>query len=131
MRRNGNVAVNKIYNPKGKRPDIPVDADEADSAMERFIRKKYQEKSLVDGKPEPPSRLDASPNIPHSPKESSMTPQLPPKKHKFFGFGLRASHDKKKGGPRVDSAFPITQDEMSPVSARSKEMSELELQENS
>src|SRR5882757_4348229 len=36
MKRNGNNAVNKTYNPKNKKPDMPLDADEVDSAMERF-----------------------------------------------------------------------------------------------
>jgi len=47
MKRVGNVASNRIYNPKNTRPPIPFDADEADSAMERFIRQKYQEKAAT------------------------------------------------------------------------------------
>lgn len=33
---------NLIYNPKNTRPPVPIDADEADSAVERFIRNKYK-----------------------------------------------------------------------------------------
>lgn len=89
MKSNGNVTVNKSFNPKNIKPDIPLDADEVDSAMERFIRKKYQERSLSDGKPRLPSRsgdtgFGASTN-------DSPPPPLPPKKGKLFGFGLRAS----------------------------------------
>ncbi|KAJ9604909.1 Protein gts1 [Cladophialophora chaetospira] len=122
MKRNGNTAVNKVYNPKNRKPDMPLDADEVDSAMERFVRKKYQEKSLADGKPEPPSRDDYSPTTysPRPPLEDpdSPPPPVPSKKGKIFGFGLRASSsaypfsksDKKKKNqePRVDSAFPIS-----------------------
>src|ERR1700761_4595696 len=122
MKRNGNIAVNKAYNPKNKKPDMPLDADEADSAMERFIRKKYQEKSLADGKPEPPLRDDNSPTSyssrPPLEDPDSPPPPVPSKKGKIFGFGLRASSsaypfsqsDKKKRSqePRVDSAFPIS-----------------------
>jgi len=43
MKEMGNTASNQIYNPKNTRPPIPIDADEADSAMERFIRAKYQD----------------------------------------------------------------------------------------
>ncbi|KJR86660.1 uncharacterized protein SPSK_02297 [Sporothrix schenckii 1099-18] len=41
MRKVGNAASNKVYNPIGQKPPVPIDADEADSAMERFIRQKY------------------------------------------------------------------------------------------
>ena len=125
MKRSGNTAVNKIYNPKNKRPDIPLDADEVDSAMERFIRKKYQEKSLADGRPEPPrrnERNEESPPVPSKSPDSSPPPPVPSKKGRFFGFGLRASssayplskHDKKKlpPEPRVESAWTIDSDRM-------------------
>ncbi|KAF7516352.1 hypothetical protein G7054_g14198 [Neopestalotiopsis clavispora] len=45
MKKVGNNASNKIYNPDNKQPPVPVDADEADSAMERFIRAKYVTKT--------------------------------------------------------------------------------------
>ncbi|KAI1817392.1 ArfGap-domain-containing protein [Poronia punctata] len=43
MKRTGNSSSNKTYNPQNKRPPVPIDADEADSAMERFIRSKYMQ----------------------------------------------------------------------------------------
>lgn len=127
MKQNGNVVANKIYNPRNKRPDIPLDVDEVDSAMERYIRKKYQEKSLSDGKPLPPARNDADVHYSRNEAdaydsrspENSSPPPLPPKKGKFFGFGLRAvssayplsKHDKKNKTspvePRIDHAFRI------------------------
>jgi hypothetical protein len=136
MKRNGNTAVNAVYNPKNKKPDIPLDADEVDSAMERFIRKKYQEKSLESGRPVPPARSEISPTVPpKSPDYMPATPTapsvpaVPAKKHRFFGFGLRASssalplskHDKKKlpPEPRVDSAFTISGDDYGSLSRRS------------
>ncbi|KFX99543.1 hypothetical protein O988_03778 [Pseudogymnoascus sp. VKM F-3808] len=42
MKTRGNTMSNLIYNPKNTRPPVPVDADEADSAVERFIRNKYK-----------------------------------------------------------------------------------------
>ncbi|KIV95301.1 hypothetical protein PV10_02972 [Exophiala mesophila] len=143
MRQNGNIASNKIYNPKNRKPDIPHDADEVDSAMERFIRKKYQEKSLSDGRPEPPRRDDPPlypPATSSIPQAESPPPPLPPKKGKFFGFGLRASssalglkHDKKKQHhePRVESTFHIPRDDYhSPSRANDAryEMTDAELQ---
>ena len=122
MKRNGNTTVNKIYNPRNRQPDIPLDADEVDSAMERFIRKKYQEKSLADGKPQPPRRNESLPPVPSKSPENSPPPPVPSKKGRFFGFGLRASssayplskHDKKKlpPEPRVESAWTIDSDRM-------------------
>ncbi|RMZ80712.1 hypothetical protein DV738_g2570, partial [Chaetothyriales sp. CBS 135597] len=124
MKRTGNAAANKTYNPKNKRPDIPLDVDQVDSAMERFIRKKYQEKSLADGKPEPPRRSSVSRVVvPSRSPEGSPPPPVPSKKGRFFGFGLRASsatypdskHDKKKKlppEPRVDSAWTIDSDSL-------------------
>ncbi|TPX13339.1 uncharacterized protein E0L32_006312 [Thyridium curvatum] len=41
MKKVGNIKSNKLYNPQNKRPPVPIDVDEADSAMERFIRAKY------------------------------------------------------------------------------------------
>lgn len=96
--------MNKLYNPKNIKPPIPTDVDEADSCMERFIRQKYQYRSLENGKPKPPSREDSSYSNPRaqSPVESrapkdydnspeGSPPPLPPKSGKFFKFGLRSS----------------------------------------
>src|SRR5271170_1950122 len=139
MKRNGNINANKIYNPKNTKPDIPLDADEVDSAMERFIRRKYQEKSLSGGKPLPPTRINTDAGLSISPDNSP--PPLPPKKGKFFGFGLRASssaypvskHDKKglPSEPRVDSAFRISSENYDVASRRDgkrKEVSEEDMQ---
>lgn len=139
MRKNGNIAVNKVYNPKNKQPDIPVDADEVDSAMERFIRKKYQEKSLAEGKPQPPSHGGHELGMTVSRSPESSPPPLPPKKSRFFGFGLRASsstyphskHDKKQlpREPRVDSAFVISSDEYGRPSGSQRRPSAMDEQE--
>ena len=92
MKRTGNTAANKIYNPRNIKPPIPIDADEADSAMERFIRQKYESKILEDGKPKPPSRQDPS----YITKSVDDTPPpLPPKPGKKI-FGLRTSFGSSK-----------------------------------
>ncbi|KAK5140115.1 Protein gts1, partial [Rachicladosporium monterosium] len=49
MKQVGNVEGNKRWNPKGVRPDLPVDADEVDSAIERFIRQKYEQRGFAAG----------------------------------------------------------------------------------
>ncbi|KAF4458590.1 GTS1-transcription factor of the Gcs1p Glo3p Sps18p family [Fusarium albosuccineum] len=80
MRKVGNVASNNIYNPEHRKPPVPVDADEADSAMERFIRQKYMNNN-VNG-----SGKSRSPNL-----GEGTPPPLPPKNSTKFGFRSASS----------------------------------------
>lgn len=105
MRQNGNTSVNKVYNPKNIKPGIPLDVDEVDSAMERFIRQKYQERSLADGKPRPPSR-DAVIIPTRSPLPSPSIHIQPPKRVKIFGFKLRASSSAYPASKRETRNLP-------------------------
>ncbi|PGH17831.1 hypothetical protein AJ80_04654 [Polytolypa hystricis UAMH7299] len=98
MKKNGNNAVNKVYNPRNVKPPIPIDVDEADSAMERFIRQKYEARVLEDGRPKPPSRQDPSYTTPKASQDSPPPPPLPPKTGRRFGFGLRS----------VSAAYPFS-----------------------
>ncbi|WYZ41500.1 hypothetical protein EsH8_V_000395 [Colletotrichum jinshuiense] len=80
MKKVGNVRSNQIYNPDNKKPPVPVDADEADSAMERFIRSKY-----VNNNPGPPRKH-------HSVlSDEGIPPPLPPKSGGKFGFRSASS----------------------------------------
>ena len=81
MKRVGNVASNRIYNPQNTRPPVPFDADEADSAMERFIRQKY-----VDRAAKPPTRHNTG-----STNSDDQPPPLPPKTGSRFGFRSASS----------------------------------------
>ncbi|RDL37524.1 uncharacterized protein BP5553_04957 [Venustampulla echinocandica] len=81
MKRVGNVASNRTYNPKNSRPPIPIDADEADSAMERFIRQKYQETVV-----QAPVRHNTGRST-----GSDEPPPLPPKTGGRFGFRSASS----------------------------------------
>ncbi|KAJ5467502.1 hypothetical protein N7475_005254 [Penicillium sp. IBT 31633x] len=120
MKSHGNILMNKMNNPRGIKPAIPTDIDEADACMERFIRQKYQHHSLENGKPKPPSREDSSysNHRPQSPVETRRNdynispegspPPLPPKSGKFFKFGLRSSSSTSNlrrfgGKPKVTS----------------------------
>ncbi|KAG6137788.1 hypothetical protein E4U38_000825 [Claviceps purpurea] len=80
MRKVGNVASNQIYNPESKRPPVPVDVDEADSAMERFIRQKYIHNVATE------SRKSRSPR-----SDEGIPPPLPPKNSTKFGFRSASS----------------------------------------
>ncbi|KAM3560598.1 hypothetical protein MY1884_002854 [Beauveria asiatica] len=82
MRKVGNVASNRIYNPDNKKAPVPIDADEADSAMERFIRQKYMH------------NVAAQTSKPRSPISDEGTPPPPPPKNSKFGFRAAFSRSK-------------------------------------
>ncbi len=81
MKRVGNVASNRIYNPQNAKPPIPFDVDEADSAMERFIRQKYMERTV-----RAPVRNNTG-----STNSDDQPPPLPPKTGGRFGFRSASS----------------------------------------
>ncbi|RYO96213.1 hypothetical protein DL763_003340 [Monosporascus cannonballus] len=78
MKKVGNVASNKIYNPQNKKPPVPVDADEADSAMERFIRSKYIQPGTTHSTKQPRTGSRVS--------DEGSPPPLPPKTGGRFSF---------------------------------------------
>jgi hypothetical protein len=80
MRKVGNVASNRLYNAENKKPPVPVDADEADSAMERFIRQKYMNNVVAD------SKYSKNPIA-----DEETPPPLPPKNSAKFGFRSASS----------------------------------------
>lgn len=80
MRKVGNVASNQIYNPEGRKAPVPIDVDEADSAMERFIRQKYIHNVAAETS-HPRSRGS----------DEGTPPPLPPKNSTKFGFRSASS----------------------------------------
>lgn len=94
MKRNGNLLANRAYNPQNAKPPIPLDVDEVDSAMERFIRQKYEQRSFSGGTGRPTVRQ----NTGSTRSSEEQPPPLPPKPGKRFGFGLRAA----------SSTFPLS-----------------------
>lgn len=96
MKRVGNAASNKMYNPSNKKPPVPIDADEADSAMERFIRAKYAQPP-VNGTKKQKQNTGSS--------DEGTPPPLPPKTgSRFFSFRSKKdsrshshSHDPQRG----------------------------------
>ncbi|KAK3985037.1 UBA domain-containing protein 3 [Cladorrhinum sp. PSN332] len=79
MKKVGNVVSNKIYNPENKKANIPIDVDEADSAMERFIRQKYMNRALAATKKH------------HTGSSEDTPPPLPPKTPSRFGLRSASS----------------------------------------
>ena len=87
MRRNGNANTNRTFNPQNTKPPIPLDVDEVDAVLERFIRQKYDQQVFSGG-----GRRQAVRNDTGSTRSSEdQPPPLPPKPGKRFGFGLRSA----------------------------------------
>ncbi|KAI1359622.1 ArfGap-domain-containing protein [Xylaria arbuscula] len=100
MKRTGNAASNKTYNPQGKRPPVPVDADEADSAMERFIRSKY-----VQSPSRTPTNGPSRQNTVSS--DEGTPPPLPPKTGtRFFKSGTLSFRSKREPQSPRESVSP-------------------------
>ncbi|KAL5121871.1 Protein gts1 [Pleosporales sp. CAS-2024a] len=83
MKRIGNAESNKTYNPRNVKPQIPIDIDEVDGAMERYIRQKYEQRVYMND-PRPGTRHNTG-----STSSDDRPPPLPPKPTGRFGFGLR------------------------------------------
>lgn len=90
MRRSGNAKSNAVYNPKGVRADMPLDADEVDGAMEKFIRQKYEMRGLKEGGSTQPAMRHNTGST-GTGSWSEEPPALPPKPSKKFGFIRSAS----------------------------------------
>ncbi|KAF2842985.1 ArfGap-domain-containing protein [Patellaria atrata CBS 101060] len=86
MRQTGNTSSNRKFNPQNTRPSIPIDVDEVDGAMERFIRQKYEHNALSgDSRPSTRNNTGSNSSVEDKP------PPLPPKPSKKFGIGFRAA----------------------------------------
>ncbi|KAF2652255.1 hypothetical protein K491DRAFT_54251 [Lophiostoma macrostomum CBS 122681] len=86
MKRIGNIESNKAYNPRNAKAQMPIDIDEVDSAMERYIRQKYQERAFLDA-----SRPGTRQNTGSTSSVEDRPPPLPPKPTKRFTFGIQKS----------------------------------------
>ncbi|PSN60369.1 ArfGap-domain-containing protein [Corynespora cassiicola Philippines] len=85
MKRIGNIESNKAYNPRNIKANMPIDVDEVDGAMERYIRQKYEQRIFMH---------DSRPGTRHNTGSTSSDdrpPPLPPKPTKRFGFGMQKS----------------------------------------
>lgn len=49
MRKIGNANSNRMLNPQNATPQIPVDVDEVDPAIEKYIRQKYEQRAFMPG----------------------------------------------------------------------------------
>jgi hypothetical protein len=95
MKRVGNAESNKIYNPRNQKAQIPIDVDEVDGAMERYIRQKYEQRTYM---------AASAPGTRHNTGSTSSDdrpPPLPPKPSGRFGFGLRKASISRSFSPPV------------------------------
>ena len=110
MKKVGNITSNKNYNPSNKMPPVPIDADEADAAMERFIRTKYTTHELI-GK-------DKNGRSRGSVGSDETPPPLPPKTPSRFGLRAATSMlsigSKSKKSPTVHDFPPSPRGPASP-----------------
>ncbi|KAL9612818.1 MAG: hypothetical protein Q9167_002601 [Letrouitia subvulpina] len=88
MRRNGNTNTNRTYNPRNTKPAIPLDVDEVDAALERFIRQKYDQQVFSGARAATPAARHDTGSTRSS---DDQPPPLPPKPTKRFGFGFRSA----------------------------------------
>ncbi|KAF2480669.1 hypothetical protein BDY17DRAFT_228522, partial [Neohortaea acidophila] len=86
MKKVGNARSNAVYNPQGTRVDIPIDADEVDGVMERFIRQKYESRTLSTGHPAARHNTGST----STGSWNDEPPPLPPKP-KRFPFNFRSA----------------------------------------
>ncbi|KAI7494749.1 ArfGap-domain-containing protein [Hortaea werneckii] len=93
MKKTGNLASNQVFNPKSVRADIPIDADEVEGAMERYIRRKYEHREFAAGNSNNMLGAATRQNTGSTGTGSwsEEPPPLPPKPGKKFGFSLRSA----------------------------------------
>jgi hypothetical protein len=108
MKSNGNVVSNQLYNPKNVKAEIPIDVDEVDGVLERYIRQKYEHRSFSGGIGGGGGRQPAAKHYTGSTSTGSLgddPPPLPPKPGKKFGFSLRSSSSSFTGRRNKDVFF--------------------------
>ena len=113
MRRHGNTISNRTYNPQNTKPSMPLDVDEVDSVLEKFIKQKYDQQ-LLSGKASRPAIRNDTGNTSSTRSSDDQPPPLPPKPGRRFGFGfgfrsasaaLPASNNSNLSSPRSPDGF--------------------------
>lgn len=90
MKSVGNVASNKRFNPGSVKPQIPIDIDESEAAIEKYIRQKYEQRLFSGGAPPAPAARQNTGST-GTGSWHEEPPALPPKPTKRFGFSLRSA----------------------------------------
>ncbi|GAB7337609.1 hypothetical protein MBLNU457_g2910t2 [Dothideomycetes sp. NU457] len=86
MKLMGNTRSNNLFNPRDVKPSLPIDAEEAEVAMEKFIRQKYERREFMPGgRRQPVPQHTGGTSRSESPIEDHGPP-LPPKPGKKFSL---------------------------------------------
>lgn len=101
MKRTGNTISNQAFNPRNTKPNLPLDADEIDMTMEKFIRQKYQTRSLSTSAVRPLGRTDTG----STGSSDDRPPQVPAKDSPRSNGSLRASFSPYPAS-RIDRPLP-------------------------
>ncbi|MCJ1384839.1 hypothetical protein MMC17_007957 [Xylographa soralifera] len=109
MKSRGNTTSNHIYNPKNTQPPVPLDVDEVDSAMERFIRQKYDQQ-LFSGGNSTRAPAARAPVQHYTGSSDEQPPPPPPKTGKRFGFSLRSASSVLPHSRSSQDSSPISPD---------------------
>ena len=93
MKKTGNLVSNKAFNVQGVNPEIPIDVDEVDGVLERFIRQKYEQRafSAAGAQGQRAAQIRQHTGSTSTGSMGDEPPPLPPKPGKKFGFGLRSA----------------------------------------
>jgi len=104
MKKVGNVESNKRFNPKNVRADLPIDADEVEAALEKYIRQKYEQRAFTAGNAGPAAARHNTGST-GTGSWSEEPPPLPPKPGKKFGFSLRSASSVLPRASKQDRDF--------------------------
>lgn len=109
MKRIGNLASNQTFNPQSSRPNLPVDSDEVDMAMEKFIRAKYQKRSLSAPAVRPIGRTDTG----STSSTDDRPPPVPAKNTPRLNHAIRVSPSLPS--PRYERPLPPLNEDEKPT----------------
>nr|POE51501.1 uba domain-containing protein 3 [Quercus suber] len=92
MKSVGNAVGNQLFNPRNVKAQIPVDIDEVEAAVEKYIRQKYEQKAFSGANAAPtPIATRQNTGSTGTGSWSEEPAALPPKPGKRFGFSLRST----------------------------------------
>nr|POE63505.1 uba domain-containing protein 3 [Quercus suber] len=107
MKSVGNVVGNQLFNPRNVQAQIPVDIDEVEAALEKYIRQKYEQRAFSGGiAVQTPVATRQNTGSTGTGSWSEEPAALPPKPGKRFGFSLRSTSSSLPRAPKNERFTP-------------------------